>query len=70
MDVNLSALDRIARLVLGTFVIALGYVHTDGGGFLFPQWLTWLVGLGPIVTALFGRCPIYRMLGISSCPKP
>ena len=69
MDVNLSTLDRIARLLLGTFVISLGYIQNDTG-FMIDKWTSWGVGLMPIISALFGRCPIYRMLGISTCPKP
>ena len=69
MDVNLSTLDRIARLLLGTFVISLGYIQNDTG-FMIDKWMSWVVGLMPIISALFGRCPIYRMLGISTCPKP
>jgi Protein of unknown function (DUF2892) len=69
MDVNLSNFDRIARLLLGTFVISLGYIQNDTG-FMIDKSVSWFVGLMPIVSALFGRCPIYRMLGISTCPKP
>jgi Protein of unknown function (DUF2892) len=68
MDVNLSTIDRIARLLLGTVVISLGYIEADTG-FMIDKSMSWFVGLMPIVSALFGRCPIYRMLGISTCPK-
>jgi Protein of unknown function (DUF2892) len=69
MDVNLSTLDRIVRLIVGTMVISLGYIQNDNG-LMIDKWVSWGVGLMPIVSALFGRCPIYRMLGISTCPKP
>lgn len=68
MDVNLSTLDRIVRLILGTLIISLGYIQNDAG-FMIDKWASWTIGLMPIVSALFGRCPIYRMLGISTCPK-
>ena len=29
MDVNLSTLDRIVRLILGTLIISLGYIQND-----------------------------------------
>lgn len=61
MKLNLGTLDRWLRIVLGLFILSLG--------FWGPQtpW-AWL-GLVPFVTGLFGHCPLYTILGISSCPR-
>ena len=69
MAVNLSVLDRFVRFILGSFVISLGYLQSDAGFLLFDKRLTWVIGLGTILMALLGHCPIYRMMGISTCPK-
>ncbi len=58
---NVGGLDRIARIVLGVVLIALVFVgpHTPWG---------W-VGVVPLVTGLFGTCPLYSLVGLSSCPR-
>jgi len=33
-----------------------------------PQTLWGLLGLIPLGTALMGSCPVYTLLGISTCP--
>ena len=62
MTPNESSLDRAVRLVLGAVLIALVFVgpRTPWG---------WL-GLIPLVTALVGWCPVYRLTGARTCPLP
>lgn len=57
---NVGTLDRILRIVLGAVLISLVFVG--------PQSLWGLVGLIPLVTGLFGHCPLYRLFGLSTCP--
>lgn len=57
---NEGSLDRIIRVVLG--IVLLGIV------FVGPKTMWGLIGLVPLVTGLVGMCPIYRILGISTCP--
>ncbi len=57
---NESTLDRGVRVVLGLAVLSLVFVG--------PKSLFGLVGLVPLATGLLGSCPIYTLLGISSCP--
>jgi sulfite exporter TauE/SafE len=63
MSVNVGTLDRIARIVIGLVLIAfaLGYIAPGTGW----NWVGW-IGLVPIVTALFGFCPAYRLFGMST----
>ncbi len=60
MSRNLATWDRAARLVLGAVLIALVFVG--------PQTPWGWIGLVPIVTALIGFCPAYRLFGLSTCP--
>lgn len=62
MQVNVGQTDRIIRVIVG--LVLLGLV------FLIDSRLRWLglIGLAPLVTGLAGRCPGYRLLGISTCP--
>ncbi|RYG92040.1 DUF2892 domain-containing protein [Loktanella sp. IMCC34160] len=60
---NEGNIDRILRVVLGAALI-LGYFMNSDGAY---SWL-YLLGIIPLVTGLIGSCPIYTMLGISTCP--
>ncbi|MFT0531479.1 DUF2892 domain-containing protein [Castellaniella hirudinis] len=60
MKSNLGGLDRGLRVALGVVLIALAATGTVG-------WWGW-VGVIPLVTGLAGFCPLYRLLGFSSCP--
>lgn len=60
---NVGGIDRILRITVGAALILAFFLNTD-----CPyRWLYWL-GLIPLVTGIFQTCPIYRFLGISSCP--
>lgn len=60
---NVGTIDRIVRIVVGLALLA--------GFFLNPEaslrWL-YLIGIIPLVTGLFSTCPLYSLLGISTCP--
>jgi xanthine/uracil permease len=58
---NESATDRGIRIVLGLIGLALV--------FWGPRTLWGLFGLIPLVTGIIGSCPLYTVLGMSTC-KP
>ena len=65
---NVGTIDRILRVVIGLVLIAyaipLGLPQTGW------NWIGW-IGFVPLVTGIFGMCPAYRLLGIStSSAKP
>ncbi len=57
---NEHKIDRILRVTVGIAALSLVFVG--------PKTLWGLVGLVPLVTGAVGTCPIYSLLGISSCP--
>jgi hypothetical protein len=59
MSHNTNALDRGIRIVLGLILVSLV--------FLYPKTAWGLVGFVPLGTGLMGHCPLYRILGISTC---
>ena len=63
MKKNVGSLDRILRILLGFALLA--------GFFAFPEfgarWLL-LIGIVPLVTGLAGSCPLYSVVGLSTCP--
>jgi hypothetical protein len=65
MSTNMGAIDRMARVAVGLALIAyaipLGFAPTGW------NWVGW-IGIVPLLTAGFGFCPLYTVLGISTCP--
>lgn len=60
MQTNVGNIDRIVRAVIGLALIALTLAGTIGA------W-GW-IGVVPLLTAALGFCPVYTMLGFSTCP--
>nr|WP_216646566.1 DUF2892 domain-containing protein [Ruegeria sp. THAF33] len=59
MTKNMGGLDKTLRIALGAALI-LGALLGYG---------TWMwIGIVPLVTGLLNSCPIYSVLGISTCP--
>lgn len=57
---NEGTVDRVIRVILGLGLLSLIFVG--------PKTLWGLVGLVPLLTGLLGRCPLYTLLGIKTCP--
>jgi hypothetical protein len=62
MKVNEGVIDRSLRVVAGVVLIGLAATGTVG--------LWGYIGVIPLVTGAVGICPLYSLLGISSCPAP
>jgi hypothetical protein len=58
---NAGVIDRASRIVLGIVLLSLVFIgpRTPWGYF----------GLVLLVTGLIGWCPLYSLLGISTCPR-
>ena len=65
MPTNMGAIDRLARFAIGLALIA--YAIPVGFAPSGWNWVGW-VGLAPLSTAVFGFCPLYSILGVSTCP--
>jgi len=61
MHRNVGIPDQIARIVVGTALLFLVLV-LDG-----PSRWVGLIGLVPLATGAFGFCPLYAILGLSTC---
>lgn len=60
MKFNVGTLDRVLRIIVGLVLIVLAITGTIG------VW-GW-IGVVPLATGLFKFCPLYSLLGISTCP--
>lgn len=60
MNRNPGRIDRVARIVVGLALLSLAFVG--------PHPWFGLVGLIPLVTGLVELCPLYRLVGLRTCP--
>ncbi|HVL10654.1 MAG TPA: DUF2892 domain-containing protein [Burkholderiaceae bacterium] len=60
MKTNVGGVDRVLRIAVGVVLIGLAATGTVG-------WWGWL-GVIPLLTGLFRFCPLYPLLGLSTCP--
>jgi len=67
MKRNISTADRLIRLVLAVVLGVLYFTHTVTGT---AGIILLIVGVILLLTALVNFCPIYRILGISTCRLP
>jgi len=58
MKKNIGSIDKSLRILLGLAIIIIGI--------FYESWLG-LVGIIPILTAFIGFCPLYSLIGISTC---
>lgn len=60
---NEGTIDRALRVVAGLVILSLFFIYPDA------SWRYWaLVGVVPLLTGLMGSCPLYSILGLSTCP--
>ncbi|MDO6727273.1 MAG: YgaP family membrane protein [Cognatishimia sp.] len=57
---NLGTFDRAARLIIGVLLII-------GALMGYGAWM-W-IGVIPLFTGLINNCPLYSILGISTCKR-
>ncbi|MDP3537528.1 MAG: DUF2892 domain-containing protein [Azonexus sp.] len=60
MKSNVGGIDKILRIVVGA-----GLLGATVAG-LLPVW--GYIGIVPLATGLMGWCPLYPILGMSTCP--
>jgi hypothetical protein len=63
LKTNEGTIDRALRIVAGLVLLSLFVLYPDA------SWRYWtLLGIVPLATGLIGSCPLYSVLGISTCP--
>jgi hypothetical protein len=60
MPINEGTIDRAVRIIVGLGLLALAFVG--------PQTPLGYIGLIPLATGVIGFCPLYKVLGLSTCP--
>ena len=57
---NEGTIDRVLRVILGLAVLSLVFIG--------PKTNWGYLGLVPLLTGLVGYCPLYRIVGLNTCP--
>ena len=61
MTQNVGAADRTVRIAIGILLLlAAGTIESPN------RWFG-LIGFIPLVTGMFGTCPLYALFGINTC---
>lgn len=60
---NVGGIDRILRIVVGIALLIGFFTNTEAS----YRWL-YLIGIVPLATGLLSTCPLYSILGLSTCP--
>ena len=60
MKTNVGSIDRTLRFIVGLAILGAGYYYQSWWG---------LVGLMPLLTAIFRVCPAYLPFGMSTCAR-
>jgi len=63
MKVNVGSADKAIRIVIGLALLSLLFL-LEGKA----RWFG-LIGLVPLLTAFAGFCPLYTLLGVSTCSR-
>ena len=61
INVNEANWDRAARIAIGLLILSMVVAG--------PKSLWGLLGAIPLLTGLSGFCPLYRVVGFSTCPR-
>ena len=61
MKRNVGNLDRIIRIAIGLVLVGLAFTGSIG-------WWGYL-GIIPLLAGVVGNCPVYTLLGISTCKR-
>jgi len=56
---NVGSIDKILRIIVGLVLISLVFIG--------PQTPWGWLGVIPLATGLVGFCPLYKLLGMSTC---
>lgn len=60
MNTNIGGIDKILRIIVGLILLSLV--------FLGPRTPWGWIGIVPLATSLINWCPLYSLLGFTTCP--
>lgn len=60
MSANVGGIDKILRIVVGLILLSLVFIG--------PRTAWGWIGIVPLATGLINWCPLYSLLGFTTCP--
>ena len=60
---NEGTVDRVLRVIVGIALLAWFFFDQGSGFWYYAK----LIGILPLLTGLVGMCPLYAVLGLSTC---
>jgi len=69
MEPNVSAIDRIIRVIVGAALIAIPFTIPTNGEWVrqLMEVVAGLLGLSLVASGVLAYCWVYNMLGINTC---
>jgi Protein of unknown function (DUF2892) len=64
LKTNEGTVDRVMRVIAGVALLVWFFYDNSTGALHYAK----LIGVVPLLTGLVGWCPIYSVLGLSTCP--
>lgn len=61
---NIGTPDRILRIVVGAALLLWFFLDQGTGFWHYAK----LIGIVPLLTGVLRTCPLYSLLGVSTCP--
>jgi hypothetical protein len=61
---NEGTVDRVLRVAVGLALLVWFFADQGQGFWHYAK----LIGIVPVLTGLLGWCPLYSLLGVSTCP--
>lgn len=61
---NVGGIDKILRIVVGAALLVWFFLDNGTGFWHYAK----LIGVVPLLTGLLGTCPLYSIVGLSTCP--
>ncbi|MDH5191140.1 MAG: DUF2892 domain-containing protein [Gammaproteobacteria bacterium] len=64
---NLGLVDRILRIGISSFMVYLGFFEQDIVVDEIATMILAAFGTGILISAIIGNCPLYEVIGLSTC---
>lgn len=70
MKSNIGTLDMMMRIVAGLALLYIGFMDNTIISAGLPKTIIGIFAFVPLLTGLARYCPLYAIIGMSTCTKP